>query len=108
MSRSGVCRVSQAGHQKQAGVAELETTGFRCLMRLEEPMGALRPGGGCSLPTCLRLAPEAGRCEFGGSEGSGKIPWSSGQPSEPFGASPLCVNCRGGVGTAVGHPQAVS
>lgn len=71
---------------------ELETTGFRCLMRLEEPVGVGR-GGGCSLPTCLCLAPEAGRCEFCGSEGSGKNPWSSGQPSEPFGASPLCVNC---------------
>lgn len=56
MSRSGVCKVSQAGHQKQAGVAELETTGFRCLTGLEEPVG-VRPGGGCFLAYMLMFGP---------------------------------------------------
>lgn len=107
MNGSGVCKVFQAGQRKQAGMAGArDHKGFRCL-RLDEPLGA-GWGGGCALPVCLRLAPEAGGCEFCGSEGSGKIPWGSGQPSESSGAFLLCVNCRGEVGMALGHPRVVS
>lgn len=103
MNGSGVCKVFQAGQQKQAGMAGArDHKGFRC-HEVRRACGG-RPGRRLALPLCLHLAPEAGGCEFCGSEGSEKIPWGSGQPSESSGASLLCVNCRE-VGMAVGHPR---